>query len=146
MLASMLSLLNVPEHSQTLPKDARSKCCNAKHTGTQYQSTYSCEKMNWIALQIPQRMQQSSFAQRRRARSQHWRTRRYRSAGPFRLGVSELMVHPVPLNSLFSQLPDSPNSACLRLPDYQILWILRFSERLIEPDYLYRGRSGRSRS
>ena len=38
-----------------------------------------------------------------------------------------------------------PNSACLRLPDSQILWFLRFSERLLEPDYLYRGQSGRSR-
>ena len=41
--------------------------------------------------------------------------------------------------------PDSPNSACIRLRDCQILWILKFSERLFEPDYLYRGQSGRSK-
>ena len=46
--------------------------------------------------------------------------------------------------ALLSQIQDSPNSACLRLPDSQIIWILRSSERLIEPDYLYRGQSARS--
>ena len=41
MSASMPSLLNVLEHSRTLPKYTRYKCCNAKHTGTRNHSTYS---------------------------------------------------------------------------------------------------------
>ena len=51
---------------------------------------------------------------------------------PLAVGVSKSMVHLVPPNSpdgqaaLYSQLPDLPNSACLRLPDPQVLRILRF--------------------
>ena len=32
-----------------------------------------------------------------------------------------------PNSPILSQLPDNPGSACLRLPDSQILWFLRFS-------------------
>ena len=74
------------------------------------------------------------------------------SANPSRLGVSESTVHPVPPNSpnahiaLYSHNSQTcPNSACLRFPVSQIVWILRFSERLLEPDHLYRGRSARFR-
>ena len=45
---------------------------------------------------------------------------------PLAVGVSESMVHPAPQfcqcpnNSILSQLLDSPDNACLRLPDSQI--------------------------
>ena len=55
---------------------------------------------------------------------------------PLAVGVSELMVHPVLPNYpnaqtalILSQLPDSPNSPILRLPDSQTHWILRASVR-----------------
>ena len=71
---------------------------------------------------------------------------------PLAVGVSESMVHPAPPNSpdaksaLYSNNNHTcPNSVCIRLPDSQILWILRFSERLLETHHLYRGQSGRSR-
>ncbi len=60
------------------------------------------------------------------------------SEDPSRLGVSEFMVRPVPPNfpndktDLFSHNSQTcPNSACLRLPDSQSLWILRFSDSQI---------------
>ena len=55
-----------------------------------------------------------------------------------------ILLLPIPDSHILSQLPDNPNSACLRLPDSQILRFSRFSERLIEPDYLYRGQVARS--
>ena len=39
-----------------------------------------------------------------------------------------------PNSHILSQLQDNPNSASLRLPDSEILCIVRFSERLIELD------------
>ena len=40
-----------------------------------------------------------------------------------------LLILPIPNSHILSQLPGSPNSACLRLPDSQILWILRATNR-----------------
>ena len=38
-----------------------------------------------------------------------------------------ILILPIPNSHIFSQLPDNVNSACLRLPDSQVLWILRAS-------------------
>ena len=71
-----------------------------------------------------------------------WRAPQQLSADQLALGVSDLIVHPVPPSSL-----DAQTVQILRFSDSQILSFLRFSgfsERLLEPDYLYREQSGRS--
>ena len=69
------------------------------------------------------------------------------SGDPSRIGVPELMIHPVPPNSKQPYILTTPSQ-----PKQRLTQTARFSnsldssERLIEPDYLYRGQSGRSAS
>ena len=54
-----------------------------------------------------------------------------------------------PNGPILSQLLDMPKQRMVQTPrfsDSQILWILSFLKRLLEPDYLYRARSVASES